>query len=843
LSFELKYLNGTNGVQINGLDLNDYSGSSVSSAGDLNGDGIDDLIIGAPSADPNGNSGAGESYVVFGTTDWSSWWSGGSALTADNAVFQLYGYESSAYSGSSVSSAGDVNADGIDDIIIGAYQADVRGSGDGESYLVFGSVDWGGNFPHDSLKLVELDGTNGVQINGIYVGDFSGSSVSSAGDVNGDGIDDIIIGAPTADPNGNSGAGESYVVFGATNWTSQYVELSALDGTNGFQINGIDADDDSGSSVSSAGDVNGDGIDDIIIGAPGADPNGNSGAGESYVVFGATDWTSQFVELSALDGTNGFQINGIDRNDISGFSVSSAGDVNGDGIDDIIIGAIGADPNGNSRAGESYVVFGATNWTSQYIELSALDGTNGFQINGIDAYDDSGISVSSAGDVNGDSVDDIIIGAPGADPNGNFDVGESYVIFGMETWSAASFDLSELNGTNGFQINGIDAYDRSGISVSSAGDVNGDGIDDIIIGAAEAEADHNSRAGESYVVFGRLKNSVPSGNLIISGTEKEGATLSLTDTIADIDGLGSFSYQWLRDGAFILDATSSSYTLTQDDVGAEIAASVNYTDNYGTDEIVTSSVVGPILNVNEYPVILSTELATIDEDSVYSYTFLASDVDVGDTLTLSYETLPSWMSFDASTGVLSGTPTNSSVGDHDVVLRATDAAGAYTEQSFTISVEKLSLITLRVGSTIAENLDVSFISSDDEIITKTVNDGQLDYSGISEFKSVTLSSSSYSADINISDVVSSLRHIVGLETLSDSAFFAGDIDNDGQVNIGDVVSQLRHIVGLEMITSFDVVDASGLAINNMANVTSDLQLILNGDVDLSTTLHSDYAII
>jgi len=84
---------------------------------------------------------------------------------------------------------------------------------------------------------------------------------------------------------------------------------------------------------------------------------------------------------------------------------------------------------------------------------------------------------------------------------------------------------------------------------------------------------------------------------------------------------------------------------------------------------------------------------------------------------------------------------------------------------------------------------------------------------------------------------------VGLETLSDSAFFAGDIDNDGQVNIGDVVSQLRHIVGLEMITSFDVVDASGLAINNMANVTSDLQLILNGDVDLSTTLHSDYAII
>ena len=128
--------------------------------------------------------------------------------------------------------------------------------------------------------------------------------------------------------------------------------------------------DRSGTSVSAAGDVNGDGIDDFIIGADGADPNGNIGAGESYVVFGSNAGFGASLELSALDGTNGFVINGIDRDDDSGVSVSAAGDVNGDGIDDIIIGAIRADPNGNNFAGESYVVFGSTTAVS-YTHLRA----------------------------------------------------------------------------------------------------------------------------------------------------------------------------------------------------------------------------------------------------------------------------------------------------------------------------------------------------------------------------------------------------------------------------------------------------------------------------------------
>ena len=120
---------------------------------------------------------------------------------------------------------------------------------------------------------------------------------------------------------------------------------------NGFVLNGIDSYDQSGSSVSSAGDVNGDGFDDLIIGADGAEPNGINGAGQSYVVFGQAGGFSPSIDLSSsfLNGSNGFVLNG-NTGDFSGSSVSGAGDINGDGFDDLIIGATGADPNGNNIA-------------------------------------------------------------------------------------------------------------------------------------------------------------------------------------------------------------------------------------------------------------------------------------------------------------------------------------------------------------------------------------------------------------------------------------------------------------------------------------------------------------
>jgi VCBS repeat-containing protein len=334
----------------------------------------------------------------------------------------------------------------------------------------------------DSLfNLSTLNGSNGFAINGINSGDSSGTSVSNAGDINGDNIDDLIIGAPFA----VSGAGQSYVVFGNTNGFNANLDLSSLDGSNGFAINGS-ATNSSGTSVSNAGDINGDKIDDLIIGAPGA----ALGAGQSYVVFGSTSPFNANFDLSSLDGSNGFAINGINGvnsdgfSDSSGKSVSSAGDVNGDGIDDLIIGA----PSAASGAGQSYVVFGSSNAFDANFNLSTLDGSNGFAING-SGIDTSGNSVSSAGDINGDKIDDLIIGAPGT--------GKSYVVFGSSNAFSANLDLSNLDGSNGFAING-NANDFFGASVSNAGDVNNDGIKDLIIGAYNAA----SGAGQSYVVFG-----------------------------------------------------------------------------------------------------------------------------------------------------------------------------------------------------------------------------------------------------------------------------------------------------------------------------------------------------
>jgi hypothetical protein len=214
-------------------------------------------------------------------------------------------------------------------------------------------------------------------INGIAEWDVSGRSVSSAGDINGDGFDDILIGADGADPNGNLGAGETYVVFGTNAGFDPSLNLSSLNGGNGFVINGSDERDFSGYSVSSAGDINGDGFGDILIGAPGTGPDSDyDNSGEAYVVFGSDQGFGPSLDLSSLNGGNGFVL-GSDERDFSGYSVSSAGDINSDGFDDILIGARGADPNGYF-SGEAYVVFGSDQGFGPSLDLSSLNGGNGF---------------------------------------------------------------------------------------------------------------------------------------------------------------------------------------------------------------------------------------------------------------------------------------------------------------------------------------------------------------------------------------------------------------------------------------------------------------------------------
>jgi hypothetical protein len=294
---------------------------------------------------------------------------------------------------------------------------------------------------------------------------------------------------------------------------------------------------------------------DLIVGAYLDDPNGNSYSGASFVVFGKTDGT--VVELSALElGANdsGFVINGVSANNFSGRSVSSAGDVNGDGLADLIVGAYRDAPNGNV-SGASFVVFGKTD--GAVVELSAVEnGTGGFVINGVSANDFSGRSVSSAGDVNGDGLADLIVGARLDDLNGNSSSGASFVVFGKT--DGAVVELSDVEADandSGFVINGVSANDRSGVSVSSAGDVNGDGFADLIVGAYLDDPNGNTYSGASFVIFGGQ------GTSATVGTNGEDTLTGDSSANQIVAGLGNDTLR--LDAAMTLDFSAVSKTALQ----------------------------------------------------------------------------------------------------------------------------------------------------------------------------------------------------------------------------------------------------------------------------------------
>ncbi|MGH7681438.1 MAG: integrin alpha, partial [Candidatus Eiseniibacteriota bacterium] len=295
---------------LNGNVPGDTFGGAVAGIGDQNGDGLADVIVGAYQSDVGGLD-AGRAYVFFG---------GRKIEVKARTAFGAQG--AGDLFGVSVANAGDVNKDGFSDIIVGAHENDAAGANAGRAYIFFGGP--------------AGDARPDVILTGEAAGDAFGYSVAGAGDVNGDGYADVIVGAYENSTRAD-GAGRAYVYYGG----------SRMDATPDLIVTGQAAGDYFGISVSGAGDVNGDGYADVVVGAYQCDIGGTD-AGRAYVFYGG----------ARSDDRPNLIFTGAAAGDAFGFSVASAGDVNRDGYADVIVGAYHNDAGG-SDAGRAYVFFGA----------------------------------------------------------------------------------------------------------------------------------------------------------------------------------------------------------------------------------------------------------------------------------------------------------------------------------------------------------------------------------------------------------------------------------------------------------------------------------------------------
>ncbi len=526
-------------VQIDGALAGDRAGLDVAGAGDVNGDGLGDVIIGVPLADNNGRADSGSAYVVFGRTalgtiDLGSLGGGG---------FRIDGAVAGDSAGQKVAGAGDVNGDGRTDVVVASPSATVNARvKSGAVYVVFGKTSAG------TVDLASL-GSAGIRIDGAEASDSLGLAVAGGGDVNGDGKADLVV-------NGwSKGAflGVSvYVVFGGG--ADPIVDLANL-GPAGFRMDApAVAGQISWPTVAITGDMNGDGRAEIVI--------ANSVQHMAYVVFGRTSSTA--LPLAAL-GTAGFAVTGASPD-----SVATIGDMNGDGRADFALGA----------GGTSYVVFGKAATTA--VDLAAL-GATGFTIAG------AGEALAGPGDVNGDGRPDLVVGRSHATANGRTFSGLAYVVFGKA--SNTSLDLSSL-GSSGFRIEGAAAGDAAAFAVAAPGDVNGDGRPDVLVASPEANNNGRAGSGSAYLVLG-FGPAALSYDPVIGSVGK--ALVPQGPKAVARTGAAAFSVSPALPAGLVLDPRTGIITGTPN-VAAPTGISVNVSMNdlTGTTTVpVTISVVQP----------------------------------------------------------------------------------------------------------------------------------------------------------------------------------------------------------------------------------------------------------
>ncbi|MFA7379457.1 MAG: FG-GAP-like repeat-containing protein [Bacteroidia bacterium] len=427
-----------------------YMGFSVSNAGDVNGDGYSDVIIGVIYY-TNGQSSEGAAFIYHGSITGLT--TSASAMVESNLA--------NAYMGFSVSSAGDVNGDGYSDVIVGARSYNNGQTDEGAAFVYHGSA---GGISTTASFMVESNQANA----------FMGNSLSSAGDVNGDGYSDVIVGA-YGYSNGQLNEGVAFVYHGSASGLSTSVAA---------MVESNQANAHMGFSVNTAGDVNGDGYSDVIVGAR-QYTNGQSSEGAAFVYHGST---------TGLSTTAAARLESNLATAYMGYSVNTAGDVNGDGFSDVIVGAYNY-TNGQANEGAAFVYHGSASGLSTSSNVIAECNNDASSM---------GLSVSGAGDINEDGYNDIIVGAPGFD-NGQAAEGAAFIYHGSATGISGT-------ATTVLESNDVAAY--FGQSVSGAGDVNGDGYSDVIIGAYLYD-NNQSNEGAVYIYQGSASGIVSGSPLII----------------------------------------------------------------------------------------------------------------------------------------------------------------------------------------------------------------------------------------------------------------------------------------------------------------------------------------